>query len=510
MRAAAFGVLASLFVASTAQAQFTYHPPGDLPDGSGQGRVDEMVYAPGMRFPMEEGPAYANSQVYNPGGYLGPAGGQCDAFNYSYPWRDNYCEIRQWDMPLCPAGTGHQGQDIRAATCDQNVHWIVAGADGTITNVGSYSVYVTAADGTRYDYLHMGNVQVSVGEDVKRGDRIGMVSNEFGGTPTTIHLHFNIRQFVEGLGSVYVPPYMSLVSSYQTLFDTPPQGALESVGCDRIVGWAVDFDAVEDPATVTLLFGQNGAAQSGAAIADAYRGDLCENIGFCDHGLDQPPPLSLFDGSDYDVAATAPTEGGDVELTGGPLTMTCDTVELTGRRRFVDPEAWGLSDFWDAPPVSEAEVAAVDEGKAMPDAPTLWRDADGDLFVNDEANAVMRPLSVDAARAWRFDLQDADDDPDLSSIATGANWPARPVMVSDDEGSYVMDVRRPELQGFGGGDPVQIDDGAADSKGCGCHAVGHNEAPTPWWLLVGALALWRQRRRRPRRLRLGRTKPSAV
>src|SRR5690606_9414724 len=84
---------------SASALAFDYHPPGDLVEGSGQGRVDDTVYAPGMRFPIENAPAYANSQVYNPGGYLGPAGGQCDAVNYSYPWRDNYCEIRQWDMP---------------------------------------------------------------------------------------------------------------------------------------------------------------------------------------------------------------------------------------------------------------------------------------------------------------------------------------------------------------------------------------------------------------------------
>ena len=33
-------------------------------------------------------------------------------------------------------------------------------------NVGSYSVYLTASDGTRYDYLHMRPVLVSSGERV--------------------------------------------------------------------------------------------------------------------------------------------------------------------------------------------------------------------------------------------------------------------------------------------------------------------------------------------------------
>ncbi|MBW2522834.1 MAG: peptidoglycan DD-metalloendopeptidase family protein [Deltaproteobacteria bacterium] len=228
-------LLAAGTLTASADAQpFSYLPPGDLIPGSGQGRVDWTVYAPNMRFPIELAPAFANSQVYMNGGSQGPGGGQCDSVNYSYPWRDNYCEIRSWTMPLCPAGQGHQGQDIRPATCANHAYWCVATTAGTITNVGTYSVYLTAADGTRYDYLHMSNVAVSVGQSVSRGQRLGMVSNQFGGTPTSIHLHFNIRQFVANLGNVYVPPYMSLVRSYEALIGPICEctvGAVESETC---------------------------------------------------------------------------------------------------------------------------------------------------------------------------------------------------------------------------------------------------------------------------------------
>ena len=216
---------ASLGTASfaSAEAPFTYDPPGTLVKGSGKGRVDSHVFAPGIRFPIESGPAYANSQVYGNGGNLGPSGTeQCDAANFSYPWHDNFCETRDWAMPLCPSGTGHQGQDIRAATCKKGVHWTVAVADGTITNVGSYSVYLTAPDGTRFDYLHMQDVQVQAGQKVKRGDHMGKVSNQFGGDVTTVHLHFNIHQNVAGVGAVYVPAYLSLVKSYETLLNPVP------------------------------------------------------------------------------------------------------------------------------------------------------------------------------------------------------------------------------------------------------------------------------------------------
>lgn len=202
---------------SLASAQFTYQPSGQLVSGSGRGRSDQRVYAPGMRFPIQNAPAYLNSQVWGVGGGSGPSGSQCDTRNFSYPWWDNYCETRSWDMPLCPSGQGHQGQDMRASNCMNRTHPVVAVADGQITNIGSYSVYLTGTDGTRYDYLHMGPVSVTQGQRVTRGTAIGRVSNEFGGSATTIHLHFNIRQNVSGVGSVYVPPYMSLIRAYEEL-----------------------------------------------------------------------------------------------------------------------------------------------------------------------------------------------------------------------------------------------------------------------------------------------------
>jgi peptidase M23-like protein len=105
--------------------------------------------------------------------------------------------------------------------------WAAAATDGTITSVGDFSVYLTAADGTRYDYLHMSTVQVVVGQDVSRGERLGLVSNEFGGESTTIHLHFNIKQNVQGV--VFVPPYMSLIQSYKRLIDRPAEDLYEVV-----------------------------------------------------------------------------------------------------------------------------------------------------------------------------------------------------------------------------------------------------------------------------------------
>ncbi len=202
--------------ASPAQS-FDYRPAGELKAGSGRGRADGTVYVPGMRFPIEKGPAFANSQVYGRGGMHGGGGGQCDSANYSYPWRDNYCETRSWSVPMCPGGKGHQGQDIRPGTCQKGVHKAVAAVDGTISSIGSYTVYLRSSDGTTHRYLHMAPVSVKVGQKVKRGDTMGYVSNYMGGTPTTIHLHYDLQR-----NGQYIPTYMSLVKSYQALIGSKP------------------------------------------------------------------------------------------------------------------------------------------------------------------------------------------------------------------------------------------------------------------------------------------------
>ena len=107
-------------------ARFSYYGPGNLISGSGTGRVDYKVWFAGMRHPIELWPSYANSQVYRPGGMYGGGGGECDSSNYSYPWRDNFCETRGYRTPLCPSGYGHQGQDIRPRACRDNTYWAVA------------------------------------------------------------------------------------------------------------------------------------------------------------------------------------------------------------------------------------------------------------------------------------------------------------------------------------------------------------------------------------------------
>ena len=210
-----------------AAATFGHFPAGDLIPKSGSGYLDRTVWSPSLCFPFAED-AFANSQVYGAGGGMGPKDhpSQCDPMNYTLPWRDNFCESRGYASPLCASGKGHQGQDIRPATCKKDVHWVVAAEDGIITDIGTYTVTLTgsAAPHRVYRYLHMRMNQLAVkeGAAVKAGANLGKASNDFGGTPTTIHMHFEIRSGVSGTSTdgkpvvlhTFLPPYQSLVAAY--------------------------------------------------------------------------------------------------------------------------------------------------------------------------------------------------------------------------------------------------------------------------------------------------------
>lgn len=208
---------------------FSFYSPGALLPGTGEGAEAEMIFAPDMVFPIKDSPAYLQSMVFTFGGGM-VGGDQCDARNFDYPWRDNFCETRtsNRNSAYCPRNKIHQGQDIRVGTpescraerstpaADRTAHEVVAVEDGIISNVGSYSVNLRSG-GRIYKYLHlnMKKLAVSIGDTVQAGDTIGYVSNDFGGTPTVLHLHFEITQNNGNGGWDYVPPYTSLVAAYE-------------------------------------------------------------------------------------------------------------------------------------------------------------------------------------------------------------------------------------------------------------------------------------------------------
>lgn len=204
-----------------------FMPPGALLPHSGNGVASNAVLYPAMRFPIEGGPAYAVSPTYGVGGPRGGEGDSCDGTNYAYPWRDNFCELRKTDLALCPSG-GHFGQDLRPATCRANHYWAVAAEDGVIVQVGRFSVTLQTADGTLHRYVHLNTADLAVRElqAVKRGARIGRISNNWV-DKLPIHLHFDVKDAVDVDGRVvvaFVPPYASLVQAYRQLDGAQGEG----------------------------------------------------------------------------------------------------------------------------------------------------------------------------------------------------------------------------------------------------------------------------------------------
>jgi hypothetical protein len=220
-----------------ATPSFYFFRPGNLAPASGTGSTEMATLVPDMLFPIKDAPAIAQTQVYRWGGGI-KGGDQCDTRNFTAPWRDNYCESRSTTntTPWCAKTGVHLGQDIRVGTpdgckaerstkaADRSRYEVVAVEDGFISNVGSYTVTLRADSGGRiYRYLHlnMKKLKVATNQPVKKGDVIGYVSNDFGGTPTTLHLHFEIKLNTAAHGWQYAPPYSSLLEAYKRRENNP-------------------------------------------------------------------------------------------------------------------------------------------------------------------------------------------------------------------------------------------------------------------------------------------------
>lgn len=354
-------------------AEFTYNEPGDLLPGTGKGRTDTQIYVTGMRFPLESGTAYANSQYFNPGG-LGyeddPKADQCEPANYRYPWRDNFCETRGTDRPspLCPLGHGHQGQDIRPATCKKDIHWAVAAEDAKVVLISKGELVLLSSDNrTWYEYLHMSGLQVSkVGERVIRGQRLGHVSNIFGTSGTSIHLHFGMKQrllnnkgeLLYGGSAVYIPPYMSLIASYKNHLLNPtmmPKCVPNAIKC--VAGALLICDSTG--------FNETSSPCPSGTCKDS---STCTSGGACGGGCSSPLVCST---------------NGCVGQCGGQNQPCCEpgqTCSIPGEERtFCDPRSsfscWPCGRTWSACCPGSNPCSKVTEGLGVfceESAHTCW------------------------------------------------------------------------------------------------------------------------------------------
>jgi hypothetical protein len=249
---------------------FKYFPAGKLLPGTSEqgmgGSTDRIEYGEDLLFPIKDFPAYANSQVFM---HWGDCLGQMEDLpeqpedqydryrckqnpdkqllryeghkeNYSYPWRDNFCEQRGDGKPKCPANKGHAGQDIRPnkcpphpeskARCGIDVFEVVAVTKGkawwkTGDNINDLRLmYDDSNNKFYYMYLHMSpgslkaaGMKLGSTVPVERSRVIGKVGNfdhdKAGGT--SAHLHFEVRRG-DDIGQP-LSPYFTLIRAYERL-----------------------------------------------------------------------------------------------------------------------------------------------------------------------------------------------------------------------------------------------------------------------------------------------------
>ena len=211
---------------------FTYRASGDIVASSGAnkrgGRADLTAYSQ-VRFPLETAPAFARSQSFGKRKSSEPGAG--------YPWQDNFCEARSFEVGQCAAGFGHQGQDIRPGACpppnsespgacDPKQQAVVAVRDGVLIRSPKRQAATlqinTRNEHIRFRYMHMNPSSMDAdgilnGRKVAEGEKIGVVSNYLDHpNGTTRHLHFDVQVFTRD-GWIWVNPYTTLISAYERL-----------------------------------------------------------------------------------------------------------------------------------------------------------------------------------------------------------------------------------------------------------------------------------------------------
>lgn len=212
-------------------ADFSYRPSGDIIPNSGYrkqgGHPDAMAYAQ-IRFPLEKAPAFVHSQSH--------AKRDKDDGPTAYPWRDNFCESRSFEVWQCGGGYGHQGEDIRAADCaspgdgrapcDPKQRGIVAVRDAVVIRASKDQAATlevnSRTEHIRFRYMHMNPQALNAdgvfnGRIVTEGEKVGVISNYLDHPAgTSMHLHFDVQVFTRD-GWIWVSPYVTLVSAYERL-----------------------------------------------------------------------------------------------------------------------------------------------------------------------------------------------------------------------------------------------------------------------------------------------------
>src|ERR1700686_1257348 len=90
-------------------ADFSYRPSGDIIANSGYrkegGRADFTAYSQ-IRFPLQKAPAFVHSQSFRNRRSSDRSLDELTGGNASYPWQDNFCEARSFEVGQCARGFG--------------------------------------------------------------------------------------------------------------------------------------------------------------------------------------------------------------------------------------------------------------------------------------------------------------------------------------------------------------------------------------------------------------------
>jgi hypothetical protein len=222
----------------TASADFTYLPAGDIIPGSGYrkqgGQADFNAYSQ-IRFPLAKAPAFVRSQSFRNRKPSSKSLDELASRNDAYPWRDNFCEARDFGVGQCATGFGHQGQDIRSSCslrsegpdrCDPRQQAVVAVREGVLIRSPKQQAATlqinTRTEHIRFRYMHMNPADMDSdgilsGRRVDEGEKIGVVSNYLDyPNGTSRHLHFDVQVFTRD-GWLWVNPYVTLISAYERL-----------------------------------------------------------------------------------------------------------------------------------------------------------------------------------------------------------------------------------------------------------------------------------------------------
>jgi hypothetical protein len=251
---------------------FGYYAPGQILSGSGSrkrtGRTDSTVYSQ-IRFPLADAPAFAGSELLRRD--RDETKRDPDAHR-SYSWRDNFCERRSFPVAQCPAGTGHQGQDVRALRCKLALGTdrcerrgdVVAVRGGVILRSpkqeAAYLFVNSANEHIRFRYLHMSPHKMDAdgllsGRRVHEGEIIGEVSNfSMQDAGTSYHLHFDIQVPTKD-GWVFVNPYMTLVAAYERLIGARGTELADPIAVDS-ASTNADSGAASSSAKASRAVGQ--------------------------------------------------------------------------------------------------------------------------------------------------------------------------------------------------------------------------------------------------------------